>query len=294
MESPWCQSSRNLASCLSLWLPGSSKETWDLATWDPRFKVHSWWVGPVNTWWKLVVLYNKSRKTKVFNLFHDNLIVNMYKHARFLGKYNLWTQFDERRKRKISPYQLFITTFGGAATPTKTTCFLPLLCTAGTLDTHQLTCIQDCCPGYRSLSKGPGLRGSFRRDTRGGRRGLLATRRPALLRPGSLGGGSLPYLWADSQTPTLRYQGCDWHHASSYTLHVFRDTGRPQQLRRDVPAHIEWEKKPPSTGKCFTFDTRHTHKQDCDRPTFVESHSQDKQEVNWADQNNLVSQYTGL
>lgn len=67
----------------------------------------------------------------------------------------------------ISPYQLFITTFGEAAT-TKTTCFLPVLCTAGTLDTHQLTCIQDCCPGYRSLSKGPGLRGLFRRDTRGG------------------------------------------------------------------------------------------------------------------------------
>ncbi len=146
-------------------------------------------------------------------------------------------------REKICPYQLFITTFGGAATPTKTTCFLPLLCTAGTLDTHYLTCIQDCCPGYRSLSKGPGLRGSFRRDTGGGRRGLLATRRPALLRPGSLGGGSLPYLWADSQTPTLRYQGCDWHHASSYTSHVFRDTGRPQQLRRDVPAHIKLEKK---------------------------------------------------
>lgn len=104
-------------------------------------------------------------------MFHDNLIVNTYKQANFLGYGNLWTQFDRDVREKISPYQLFITTFGGAATPTKTTCFLPLLCTAGTLDTHQLTCIQDCCPGYQSLSKGPGLRGSFRRDRRGGRGG---------------------------------------------------------------------------------------------------------------------------
>ncbi len=191
--SPWCQSFRNLALCLSLWLPDSSKDTWDLATWEPRFKIHSWWV---NTWWKLIVLYNKLRKTKLFNFYHDNLIVNMYKHAQPLD--TIW--WDGREQ--ISPYQLFITTFGEAATPTKTTCFLPLLCTAGTLDTHQLTCLQDRCPGYRSLSKGPGLRGRFRRDTRGGRRGLLSTSRPALLRPGSLGGGSLPCLWVDSNTYT--------------------------------------------------------------------------------------------
>ncbi len=229
--SSWCQSFRNLALCLSLWLPDSSKDTWDLATWEPRFKIHSWWV---NTWWKLIVLYNKLRKTKLFNFYHDNLIVNMYKHAQPLD--TIW--WDGREQ--ISPYQLFITTFGEAATPTKTTCFLPLLCTAGTLDTHQLTCLQDCCPGYRSLSKGPGLRGRFRRDTRGEGEGccLLVGQLCFALAAWE---ADLYHVCGWIQTPTLRYQSCDWHHASSSTLHVFRDTGRPQQLRCDKPAHIEWE-----------------------------------------------------
>lgn len=106
------------------------------------------------------------------------------------------------------------------------------------------------------------------------------------LSQGQEGGGSLPYLWADSRTPTLRYQGCDWHHASSYTLLVFRDT-----------ADLTY---PPTSCEKNLLQLANVSPSIRDTPTGLqqadlsEAHSWNRQEINWAYQRNCVSQYRGL
>lgn len=106
---------------------------------------------------------------------------------------------------------------------------------------HTSADIQDCCPGYQSLSKGQGLRESFRRDRRG---------------------ADLCHIWG-------RIHGhlhCVTKAATDIMLPLTHCTFlETADLRSDVPAHIMWE-KPPSTGKCFTFDTGHTHRIATSRP----------------------------
>jgi len=118
---------------------------------------------------------------------------------------------------------------------TKTTCFLfspPFVPQRGhfghtSADTHTRL-----LPWLPEPIKRPGIKGSFGRDRRGRRRRrLLATRRPALLRPGRLEAD----LWADSRTPTALPR---FRLTSCFLLHIarfFRDTA---DLRSDVPAHI--------------------------------------------------------